>query len=155
MTAFAIDGAHVLDGRSFRRGTVLTAGGTIAAVAWADEERRALCARASDVFDASGSWLIPGLVSAHPPAAATLLRGTESALPLELWSLYTIAYGSAFDDAAIAAGVLLHDAECIRSGITGIVDHFPNIRHARAGLAAHERSGLRVLFAAFVQDISD
>jgi 5-methylthioadenosine/S-adenosylhomocysteine deaminase len=152
MTAFAVDGADILTGGRFAPGTVLTKDGAIAASA---DERQALRAAAQDVFDARGTWLVPGLVSAHTHAYATLLRGTESALPLELWSLYTLAYGAEFDESDIVAAVLLHDAECIRSGITGIVDHFPRVRYARAGLAAHERSGLRVLFAAFVQDISD
>ena len=65
----------------------------IAAVAWFADERRALCAAAAEVVDATGTWLVPGLVSAHTHAYGTLLRGTESALPLELWALYTIAYG--------------------------------------------------------------
>jgi 5-methylthioadenosine/S-adenosylhomocysteine deaminase len=157
VTAVAVDGAHVLvegEGR-FRLGTVLTAGGTIAAVAFFDDERRALRDAAGDVVDGHGTWLIPGLVSAHTHSYGTLLRGTENALPLELWALYTIAYGAALDENAIATATLLHDAECIRSGITGIVDHFPRVGHAFAALTAHEASGLRVLFAAFVQDISD
>ncbi len=145
----------MLADRSFRIGTVLVADGIVEAVAWNAGERRALVARASEVVDGSGCRLIPGLVDAHTHAYGTLLRGTESSLPLELWSLYTIAYGYGLDDDAIAAALLLHDAECIRSGITGVVDHFPHLAHAHAALAAHERSGMRVLFAAFVQDLSD
>jgi len=155
VTAIVVDGAQVLDGRRFRTGTVRIAGACIDAVAWNDDERRALCAGASEVVDGNGFRLIPGLVDAHTHAYGTLLRGTESALPLELWSFYTIAYGRGLDDDSVAAAMLLHDAECIRSGITGVVDHFPQLAHAHAALAAHERSGMRVLFAAFVQDISD
>jgi len=150
-----IDGAYVLDGRAFRVGTVGIDGAAIGAVAFFDDERRSLCARGREVVDGSGCWLIPGLVDAHTHAYGTLLRGTESALPLELWALYTIAYGEGLDDDAIGAAMLLHDAECIRSGITGVVDHFPHLAHAQAAFAAHERSGMRVLFAAFVQDLSD
>ena len=155
MTTVAIDGASVLAGPMFRTGTVLIDGPTVAAVAWQADERRALCAGAGDVVDGTGRWLVPGFVSAHTHAYGTLLRGTESALPLELWSLYTIAYGYGLDDDDIAAAMLLHDAECIRSGITGVVDHFPHIAHVSAALAAHERSGMRVMLAAFVQDLSD
>jgi 5-methylthioadenosine/S-adenosylhomocysteine deaminase len=153
--SIAVDGAHVLAGNGFRVGTVLVEGETIAGVAWSDDERRAMCGRAGEVVQASGTWLVPGLVDAHTHAYGTLLRGTENALPLELWAFYTIAYGYGLDDAAIRAAMLLHDAECIRSGITGVVDHFPHIDHAAAAIAAHEASGMRVLFAAFVQDISD
>jgi 5-methylthioadenosine/S-adenosylhomocysteine deaminase len=155
VTATAVDGAHVLAGDGFQIGTVLVEGETIAGVAWSIDERRAMCARAGEVVPAAGTWLVPGLVDAHTHAYGTLLRGTENALPLELWSFYTIAYGYGLDDAAIRAAMLLHDAECIRSGITGVVDHFPHIEHAAAAIAAHETSGMRVLFAAFVQDISD
>ncbi len=155
MNTIVIDGAAVLDGGHFRTGTVRTRDGLIDAVAWNDDERAALCASASEVVDGSGHRLIPGLVNAHTHAYGTLLRGTESALPLELWAFYTIAYGYGLDDDDVAAGMLLHDAECIRSGITGVVDHFPHMAHAHAALDAHERSGMRVLFAAFVQDVSD
>lgn len=145
----------MLADHTFRIGTVLVEDGAVAAIAWNGDERAALAARASEVVDGSGCRLIPGLVDAHTHAYGTLLRGTESSLPLELWSLYTIAYGYGLDDRAIVAAMLLHDAECIRSGITGVVDHFPHIKHAHAALAAHELSGMRVLFAAFVQDLSD
>jgi 5-methylthioadenosine/S-adenosylhomocysteine deaminase len=155
VSAVAIDGAHVLGAHGFATATVLVRDGAVAAVAQRTDERHALCAGASAVVDARGRWLIPGLVSAHTHSYGTLLRGTESSLPLETWALYTIAYGNAFDDEAMTAAVLLHDAECIRSGITGIVDHFPHTRHAAAALAAHQASGLRVMFAVFVQDISD
>ena len=155
MSTVAIDGASIFCGDAFRIGTVATDGGKIAAVAFHADERRALGAGAAEIVDGTGCWLVPGLVSAHTHAYGTLLRGTESALPLELWSLYTIAYGYGLDDEAIAAAMLLHDAECIRSGITGVIDHFPHIAHVHAALAAHERSGMRVMLAAFVQDLSD
>ena len=156
MSAVAIDGASVLTGRSdFLIGTVLVEGTTISAVAHSDDARSALRERASEIVDGTGCWLIPGMVNAHTHSYGTLLRGTESALPLELWAFYTIAYGYGLDDDAIVAAMLLHDAENIRSGITGLVDHFPHIDHAQVAMEAHDASGMRVLFAAFTQDLSD
>ncbi len=155
MTAIVVDGAHVLAERGFAVGTVRVEGGSIAAVAWNADERDALRGEGATVVDGRGCWLIPGLVSTHTHAHATLLRGTQSALPLELWSLYAIAYGAALDETAISVAMRLHAAECIRSGITGCVDHFPHVRHAAAALAAYEATGMRVLFAAFFHDISD
>ena len=150
-----IDGARVCANGAARPGTVLVVGKQIDAVAWTDDDRTALRGRAGSVIDGSGHWLIPGLIDAHAHAYGTLLRGTENSLPLELWALHTMLYGRAFDGPAMRAAVLLGAAERIRSGITGMVDHSPAVHLAEDALAAHETSGLRVAFAAFVQDISD
>ena len=156
MSKTVIDGAYVLaDACTFRIGSVAVDGGVVTAATWAQDERKALCSSGAHIVDGANCWLVPGLVNAHTHSSGTLFRGTESALPLELWALYAIAYGSGLDDEAISAAVLLHDAECIRSGITGIVDHFPYVKNAEAALGAHDASGLRVMLAAFVQDISD
>ena len=86
---------------------------------------------------------------------ATLLRGTENSMPLELWALYTVMYGRAYDAAAMRAAILLGAAERIRAGITGWIDHSPMVHLGEAALAAHAESGLRVGWAPFLHDISD
>ncbi len=149
-----LDNALILIGSEFRAGGVLIDGGRIAALAWADDERAALRAR-GDWLDAGGDLLLPGLVDAHCHSYATVLRGTENSLPLELWALWTMGYGRVLDAAAIHAATLLTAAEMIRGGITAVIDHFPHVRHAAAALAAHEQSGLRVGFAPFIQDVPD
>jgi 5-methylthioadenosine/S-adenosylhomocysteine deaminase len=103
----AIDGALVLSDSGFAAGTVLVEGRHIAAVAWSAAERKALRARAGTVVAAEGHWLIPGLVDGHAHGYAALLRGTQNALPLELWAFYTVLYGRAFDAAAMRAAILL------------------------------------------------
>jgi 5-methylthioadenosine/S-adenosylhomocysteine deaminase len=150
-----IDGALVWGEAEFRTGGVLVEGERIAAVAWTDDERRDLRARAAETIDADGYWLIPGLIDAHAHGYSTLLRGTENNLPLELWALYTTLYGRAYDDRAIRAAVLLGAVERIRGAVTGVIDHAPMVHLAEAALAAHEQSGLRVGYAAFLHDISD
>lgn len=156
MTApLLIDGALVWGDDGFRTGGVLVEGERIAAVAWTGDERRDLRGRAATVIDAETHWLIPGLIDAHAHGYATLLRGTENALPLELWALYTTLYGRGYDERAIRAAVLLGAAERIRGGVTGVIDHAPMVHLAEAALAAHEQSGLRVGYAAFLHDISD
>jgi 5-methylthioadenosine/S-adenosylhomocysteine deaminase len=119
MTSCAIAGALVLSDSGFAAGTVLVEGRHIAAVAWSAAERETLRARAGTVVAADGHWLIPGLVDGHAHAYAALLRGTQNALPLELWAFYTVLYGRAFDAAALRAAILLGAAERIRAGITG------------------------------------
>jgi cytosine/adenosine deaminase-related metal-dependent hydrolase len=146
-----IDGALVLGERGFAAGSVLVEGKRIAAVAGPGE----LSGRAGEIVDARGMWLIPGLIDAHAHGYATLLRGTENSMPLELWALYTVLYGRAYDARAIRAAVLLGAAERIRAGITGWIDHTPMVPLAETALAAHEASGLRVGYAAFLHDLSD
>jgi 5-methylthioadenosine/S-adenosylhomocysteine deaminase len=155
MTSCAIDGALVLSDDGVAAGTVLVEGQQIAAVAWSAAEREALRARAATVIPAEGHWLIPGLVDGHAHGYATLLRGTENSLPLELWAFYTVLYGRAYDAAAMRAAILLGAAERIRAGITGWIDHSPMVHLGEAALAAHEASGLRVGYAAFLHDVAD
>jgi 5-methylthioadenosine/S-adenosylhomocysteine deaminase len=147
--------AHVLRDAGFAAGTVLVEGNRIAAVGLAPVDRAALQARAAEHVDATNCWLIPGLIDAHSHGYATLLRATENRLPLELWALYTVVYGPAYDEAAMRAAIMLGAAERIRAGITGWIDHSPMVHLADAALAAHAESGLRVCWAAFLHDVSD
>ena len=150
-----IEGALVLGVEGFRLGSVMVRDGRIAAVAHGVDDCAGLRQQAREVVDAAGCWLIPGLIDAHAHGYAPLLRGTENSLPLELWALYTVLYGRAFDGAAIRAAVLLGAAERIRGGVTGVIDHSPYVGLWPEALAAHEASGLRVGYAAFLHDVSD
>ncbi len=150
-----IDGALVLGEHGFQPGSVLVDDRKIAAVAWSNDERAQLRARPAQHIRGDGCWLIPGLIDAHAHGYSTLLRGTESSLPLELWGLHTTLYGRAFDERAIRASILLGAAERIRGGVTGLIDHAPMVHLGQAALAAHEASGLRVGYAAFLHDVSD
>jgi 5-methylthioadenosine/S-adenosylhomocysteine deaminase len=147
--------AHVLGETGFAEGTVLVEGNRITAVGFSPMDRTALQGRAAEHVAATDCWLIPGLIDAHAHGYATLLRGTANSMPLELWALYTVIYGRAYDAAAMRAAVLLGAAERIRAGITGWVDHSPMVHLAEAALVAHAESGLRVCWAAFLHDVSD
>ena len=138
MTPILIDGAVICTDATAAPGGVLVQGRRIEAVAFTAENRTALRARVAEVVDASGHWLMPGMVDAHAHAYGTLLRGTENSLPLELWALHTMLYGRAFDAPALRAATLLGAAERIRAGITGMVDHAPMAHLAEHALAAHE-----------------
>ncbi|MBI3711155.1 MAG: amidohydrolase family protein, partial [Proteobacteria bacterium] len=108
---------------------VLIENGLIAGIAQGADQA-ALAARAAETIDAAGLVLMPGLVNAHYHAYSGLLRGTENSLPLELWALYTVAYGRTLDADAIRLAILLGAAEMIRSGVTAYIDHFPHLRQA-------------------------
>ena len=150
-----IDGALICAEGAAQAGTVLIEGNRIKAVAYADEERAQLKSGAGESVDGTGCWLLPGLIDGHAHAYSGLLRGTENSLPLELWALYTTAYGRAIDATGIRLAILLGAAERIRAGITGLVDHSPMVHVGIEAIAAHEAAGLRVAFAAFLHDLSD
>lgn len=155
MTAILIDEALVCAGAEPCLGSVLVQDSRIGAVAFTPDDRVALRARAGEVVDGAGHWLMPGMVDAHAHAYGTLLRGTENSLPLELWALHTTLHGRAFDGPALRAATLLGAAERIRAGITGTLDHSPMMHLAEHALEAHEASGLRVAYAPFLHDLSD
>jgi len=135
-------------------GVILVEDGVIAAVESGENGAR-LAARAAQRLDAPGLIAMPGMVNAHHHAYANVLRGTENSLPLELWALYTVAYGRALDAAAIRVAILLGAAEMIRAGVTACIDHFPHVGNAAAAYAAHRSSGMRVGFAPFLHDVHD
>jgi 5-methylthioadenosine/S-adenosylhomocysteine deaminase len=149
-----IDGALVLGEDGFHPGTVAIAGDIISHVAWTPEDRARL-RDGAEIVDGTKYWLIPGLIDAHAHGYSSLLRGTENSFPLELWALYTTLYGRAYDARAIWAAILLGAAERIRAGVTGTIDHTPYTHLGEAAILAHEQSGLRVGYAAFLHDISD
>src|SRR5215470_10689896 len=134
--------------------TILIEGGRVVALESGEAGAR-VAARALEHVDAPDLVAIPGMVNAHHHAYANVLRGTENSLPLELWALYTVAYGRALDAETIKLAILLGAAEMIRAGVTACVDHFPHIGNAEAAYAAHRASGMRIGFAPFLHDIHD
>jgi cytosine/adenosine deaminase-related metal-dependent hydrolase len=154
--SLCVAGADILTdaNATFRRGAVLIEKGRIAAVGYGDDAN-ALKARAASTTDANGLALIPGFVNAHHHSYANALRGTENALPLELWALYTVAYGRNIDEKLLRLAILTGAAEMLRNGVTGVIDHSPPVRRAAASFAAHVESGMRVGFAPFFHDTHD
>ncbi len=139
---------------AFRRGAVLIEHSRIAAIGHGDDAQ-AMRSRAIATVDANGLALIPGFVNAHHHSYANALRGTENALPLELWALYTVAYGRNIDEKLLRLAILTGAAEMLRNGVTGVIDHSPPIRRGPASFAAHVESGMRVGFAPFFHDTHD
>src|SRR5690625_3637940 len=73
---------------------------------------------ADEVIDGRNQVVIPGLINAHYHSYANLLKGTINNLPLEIWSLYTTAYGYALEDEDINNAVLLGVIDMFKSGVT-------------------------------------
>lgn len=135
-------------------GALLIDGNRIAGIAHGDDVA-ALCARAAQVDDAGGALVLPGFVNAHHHSYANALRGTENALPLELWSLFTVAWGRALDAGTLRLAILLGAAEMLRAGYSAVVDHAPHLGLRAAAIAAHRESGMRVAYAPMLQDRHD
>jgi 5-methylthioadenosine/S-adenosylhomocysteine deaminase len=137
------------------RSALLVTDGRIVAIAQNSSDRSGLAARAHNVVDAGGKVAMPGLVNSHCHSYASVLRGTENSQPLEVWALYTMAYGCSLTPDLIHSAVHLSAAEMIRNGITAVIDHIPHIGLFDHALAAHEQTGMRVGLAPFMQDIPD
>ncbi|WP_101842856.1 amidohydrolase family protein [Halobacillus sp. Marseille-P3879] len=143
------------DVRGTIKGSLFIEEGKITRIFPHEQKAGAPVLAAEEVIDAQWNLLIPGMTNAHYHSYSNLLKGTKSNLPLELWSLYTIAYGLSLDDEDIYLSVLIGAADMIRSGITGCVDHFPHLNRAVAALQAYEKSGMHVGFAPMIQNVSD
>jgi 5-methylthioadenosine/S-adenosylhomocysteine deaminase len=102
-------------------------------------------ARAADAIlvDACGGIAMPGMVNAHAHLAMTMFRGFADDLDLDgfLGKLLPVE-GRVLSDDTVLLGSQLAVAECLRSGITSVLDmyFFPDpTRHAASA------AGLRVL----------
>ena len=74
--------------------------------------------------DASASIAMPGLVNAHSHSPSNLLKGTWSRLPLEIWRQYIRAGWREYSADTIYVSAQLGIVEMIRTGCTGVMDHF-------------------------------
>ena len=121
-------------------------GNTIAAVGRLDPPRGAT------VIDASGCYVIPGLVQTHVHLVQTIFRGVAEDLSLLEWLRTRVwPLEAAHDEASIRASVRLGLAELLLTGTTTILDmgttHFGEI-------VAEElvRSGIRARFGQAMMD---
>ncbi|MED3716503.1 amidohydrolase [Geobacillus thermodenitrificans] len=134
------------------QGSILIENGIIQEVFLDPQSMEVSCA---EIIDGSSMIVIPGMTNAHYHSYSNLLKGTTSNLPLELWSLFSVAYGYSLDDQDMELAVLLGVIEMIRSGITCCIDHFPHHQRIEAALRAYEQSGMRVGFAPMMHDVPD
>ncbi len=157
-----IDNIHLLSpepdtSRSITKSTqaILISGNRIKAIIQNSEEISSLRSGAAVVVDGIGKVAMPGLINGHCHTYGTVLRGTENSQPLEVWALYTMAYGKCLDPGLVRSAVGLSAVEMIRNGVTSVIDHIPHLGLLEHTLAAHRESGMRVGAAPFMQDIPD
>lgn len=127
------------------RGDVLIKGGRIAAVG------PSLQAAGAEVMDASGMLVIPGLIDSHTHMWQAPLKGLGAGLwGMADYSKHVFPLREKFSaedmhDATYACGV-----EMLDKGVTTVLDFCHNVMtsaHAERALAAHAKTGQRILFS--------
>ena len=68
--------------------------------------------------------VMPGLVNGHAHSPSNLLKGLWAQLPLEIWRQYIRAGWREYSDEAVYVSAQLGVIEMIRTGCTGVMDHF-------------------------------
>ena len=132
--------------------TVITmdAAGTVLQNATIAVQNGAITVVASDVtappairtVDAHGGLVLPGLINAHAHLAMTMFRGLADDVDLDGFLARLVpAEGAVLSGATVAAGTALAVAECLRSGITSVLDMY--FFHETSAVVAAE-AGLRL-----------
>jgi 5-methylthioadenosine/S-adenosylhomocysteine deaminase len=102
-----------------------------------------------ELIDASGMYLIPGLVNLHSHTAMTLLRGAAEDVNEEQWfNEYVWIYERNLQPEDVYIGTLLGGAEMLLSGVTCVADHY---FHMDQAFRAYQQVGMRadLCWAAF------
>lgn len=132
-------------------GSVAIAGNRILAVGSDDEIRPAWQARRE--IDATGTIVMPGLVSCHGHACNSLVRGMAEDLPLHEWLrevLWPAMSHAGADE--VYWGSLLSAVEMLSGGVTCFADMWTEVP---ATTRAVEEVGLRALLAYNLRDFGD
>jgi 5-methylthioadenosine/S-adenosylhomocysteine deaminase len=111
----------------------------------------------TDVLDASGRLIIPGLINAHYHSHDTLCRGMFEELPLEIWLLYTLPLGANRSKEEVRLRTLVGALESVHAGITTVQDMLNltplNEDYLEVVLSAYKEIGIRVVFSPMLSDV--
>ncbi len=93
------------------------------------------------IIDASGMYVIPGLVNLHAHTAMTLLRGAAEDVNEQRWfNDYVWIYERNLKPEDVYVGTLLGAAEMLLSGVTCVADHY---FHMDRAFEAYRQAGMR------------
>lgn len=102
---------------------------------------RDLPADGEELIDASGMYLIPGLVNLHSHTAMTLLRGAAEDVNEQRWfNDYVWIYERNLQPEDVYFGTLLGAAEMLLAGVTCVADHY---FHMDRAFEAYQQAGMR------------
>jgi len=94
-----------------------------------------------ELIDASGMYVIPGLVNLHAHTAMTLLRGAAEDVNEQRWfNDYVWMYERNLKPEDVYVGTLLGAAEMLLSGVTCVADHY---FHMDRAFQAYRQAGMR------------
>ncbi|MBI1799312.1 MAG: amidohydrolase family protein [Candidatus Eisenbacteria bacterium] len=139
------------------RGDLLVRGDAIAAISAAVPDAIATLPdrRADESIDASGCFVLPGLVHGHLHLCQTLFRGLAEQADLLGWLRERIwPLEAAHTEASIAASARLGLAELIAGGVTCVND-MGTVRHTDVIGETLAESGIRALFGKALMDRGD
>lgn len=131
------------EGTLFEDGAVAVRGSDVEAVGPTAELRARYESSATEVIDAGGGAVLPGLINLHTHGADSLFRGLVDDLPLEPWLERLWAVERAFvTPETVRLGSRLAYAEMIRGGTTTALDMY---FHPEAAAATAKEMGFRLL----------
>jgi cytosine/adenosine deaminase-related metal-dependent hydrolase len=135
------------------RGDLLVQDDRIAAVGAAVPG--AMRGKPDDTFDASGCFVIPGLIHGHVHLCQTLFRGLAEQSDLLAWLSESIwPMEAAHTEESIAASVDLGLCQLVAGGVSCVND-MGSVRHTAIIGAALEASGVRAVFGKALMDEGD
>jgi 5-methylthioadenosine/S-adenosylhomocysteine deaminase len=109
----------------------------------------------TQVLDAEGCVVMPGLVQGHVHLCQTLCRGQADDLPLLEWLRRRVwPYEAALCERSIAAAARLGCAELLLSGTTAILD-MGTVHHQDALSAAVAATGMRAVLGKAMMDFGE
>ncbi len=114
----------------------------------------------TQIIDARGKLVMPGLVNAHTHSSETFFRGRYEKMPLEVWLLYAypLLMGPVIDKELLHLRSLLLATESLKAGVTTLSDCFfdpPRHELDRLGtvFGAYELAGIRANVSSGVMNI--
>lgn len=126
------------DGAVIEDGAIAVQDGRIARIGTSAE----IGEDASEVVDAAGGLLAPGLINTHCHAGCSLFRGLVEGLPLEPWLQQVWkAEGAILNPRTARLGARLGLAEQLLGGVTCVLDMY---WHPRETIAAARELGMRI-----------
>ena len=113
----------------------------------------------SEIIDASGHIVMPGLVNSHSHSQSALSKlagsGDRTNVITALWYGFAHSLNRSLRD--IHVSTLLHAIQLLKSGCTAVIDQFrfyglPTLDEIEQAVSAYQMSGLRALVAFDMRD---